>query len=472
MIFNKKRVFLYSSILLLILVGLYTVYVDSIGIVNRNPLSSSFNATLENNGTQRGVCTFYTNNSKDCRALYTDSVNWTRGGNTEVYWFKINISNISMGGLEAQSNNNVTRINITIPSEGVSFVGVYNTSGPNATFQTGDAGNNNWSINVTSVEISVYNTSNYPIMGVGGVYETIYIPFNVTVVNNTEQILNWTVRVYNSTGGSSNYVIDSGFGLLTGIDGLPPRANGTNVTDGVNTRSSFSSTQYLRYDSAAPQQGINISITVNDYNIDRVLLVYNNTGGSINLAEIRNILYNVEFLNGNATRGPSAANVTNVSILASGASGGLVGNVSLDGRSDLRNGPNNGAPGYVFKFNISNNTWGQGAADGTTFNYVFVVYDLYNHSEIINNSNADYVIARDTNNPTATLTSPTDTTIGVFDPIKYTCDGSDTSGVASCTLTSTKPGGTVITKTGCSTEQTLTTNDNNEAGTYDIKCEV
>src|SRR3989344_9563662 len=132
MIFNKKRVFLYSSILLLILVGLYTVYVDSIGIVNRNPLSSSFNATLENNGTQRGVCTFYTNNSKDCRALYTDSVNWTRGGNTEVYWFKINISN----GTTERGISNITRINITIPSSGISFVGLHNDS--NVTFTTGN----------------------------------------------------------------------------------------------------------------------------------------------------------------------------------------------------------------------------------------------------------------------------------------------------------------------------------------------
>ena len=83
MIFNKKRVFLYSSILLLILVGIYySVFVEGFGAVSRNSLHTLVNATRESNATQPGI------GGPD----WGDLVNWTRGGGTELYVFTINFS--------------------------------------------------------------------------------------------------------------------------------------------------------------------------------------------------------------------------------------------------------------------------------------------------------------------------------------------------------------------------------------------
>ena len=469
MIIDKKRVFLYGSILLLILVGVYfATFVDSIGIANRNPLSTYANTSGE---TAQNISIF-TNGIYNYS--YNEFINWTYGGATETYVFKINISGMSSGhGISATSNNNITKINITIPSSGIAIVSL--SGWGNATFTTGVGTANNWSINITGLYVSAFNESNgstptsSAIMGVNNSYETIYIPFNVTVANGTEAVLNWTISIYNSTGGNGAYSIDSGLGLLTGVDGLPPRGNTTNVTDSTNTRTSFSGTQYLKYDTTSAQNGVNITLTVNDYNADRVLLVYNSTGGSLNLAALRNVLYNSSFLNGN-----HAGGTTNWTVLVNNGSNlaGTAGDVgfvtALGSRSDVRLTT---APGYVFSFNISNNTWGRGASDGTTFKYVFVVYDLYNHSEIINNSNAEYVIARDTNVPSVTLTAPSDTTIDVSYPIKYTCSGSDTSSIASCSMLLTKPTGDTVTKTGCS-EQTFTLTDTNQAGTNTIQCTV
>ncbi len=91
----------------------------------------------------------------------------------------------------------------------------------------------------------------------------------------------------------------------------------------------------------------------------------------------------------------------------------------------------------------------------------------------MNNSNSNFQVTLDANDPSATITEPGDTTIKVSNSIKYTCDCSDaTSAVKSCTTKLTKPGGDVITKTGDNTEHTFTGTDTSEAGEYTVSCEV
>ena len=485
MILAKERFFLYSSVMILILIGVYfTVFVDSVGFVTRgNNLTDGVNARANASGesadvlNKSGLCS----SSFTCNATFTDLANWTRGGLTELYVFKINIS--GMAGNTA--NNNVTRINITgggagatsaFPT-GIAFVQKYNLVSPNVTFQSGGVSGsnpNNWSLNITATEVSVANLTNNTLMGVSTTSETIFIYFNVTVANTTEAVVNWTIKIYNSTGGSGVYVVDDGLGLQTGIDGLPPRLNttlGFNATDGTNVRTSLS-TNYLRYNpSSTIGHGINITIALNDYNIDRVILVYNSTGGGINLPGLRNLLYNSTFLNNSAQLSSGGGGASrNFSTLETSGNYNQKANItSLATRSKF---DSDFAPAYLFSFNISNNTWGMGATDGTSFNYVFVVYDLYNQSEIINNSNAEFVLKRDLNNPSVTLTEPTLKSVEIFNPIKYTCGGSDTSGLASCTTTVTKPSGSTVSKSGCSTEHTFTSTDTNEAGTYTIECSI
>ena len=230
----------------------------------------------------------------------------------------------------------------------------------------------------------------------------------------------------------------------------------------------------MKYDATNAQLGINITITVNDYNIDRVLLVYNATGGAINLAYLRNHLYNTTILGGGIGSFINNSNGGgNFTIVESNGSNSNVGPINLANnlrgtRSDVRL---TAAPGYLYSFNISNSTWGRGASDGTTFNYVFVVYDLYNNSEIINSSNSAFTIGRDIDVPTASITAPTTTSIEVSNAIKYTCDCADSaSGVSTCTTKLTKPSDGTVTKTGDNTEHTFTGTDTNEAGTYTVAC--
>ena len=447
MIIDKKRVFLYSSILLLILVGVY--FVNGFGAITR---STSFVTTSSTGAQVSGV-------------NYTELANWTKGGLTENINFTIVLR--SAAGL-----NGSAQINVTLPG-GFTFPAAMLSNNVGATNYTNSTADPYPQVTLsnTSNVFSVTTTNNSNINGNSkqGNYSaglTVNVFFNITAVDNgTEGVLNWTIT---SRDNSSNNAVDSGFGVLMGIDGLAPRASSHNVTDAVNTRTSFSSTQYLLYDNTKPQQGVNITLTLNDYNIDRVLLVYNNTGGSINFEMLRSLLYNATFLsNYSNTNSSSFGRNVNFTVLENTQNGSKANLTTLATRSDVRDTT---ARGYVFSFNISNNTWGEGATDGTLFKYVFVVYDLYNNSEIINNSNAEYVLARDAANPTVTLTAPSDTTITVSNSIKYTCNGADGSGVASCSLKLTKPGGTTVTKTGCGTEQTFTLTDTNEAGTNTVQC--
>src|SRR3989344_5692939 len=217
--------------------------------------------------------------------------------------------------------------------------------------------------------------------------------FSVVANNNTEGVVNWTITIRDNTTlvGSGAGNTDSGFGILTGIDGLA--------------------------------QGVNITVAFNDYNIDRVLLVYNSTGGTLNFTLIRNSLHQVNFTRGQAFN-LSDENVT-FNVEEATNCGGVrcakANLTSLDTRGAL---DSDFPPAYIFSFNISNGTWSNNAtSDGQQFKYVFVVHDLFNNSEIINNSNAEFTIVRDVNNPTVTLTAPTDTTLDVYGSITYTCDG-------------------------------------------------
>lgn len=448
MIIDKKRVFLYSSILLLILAGVYfTTIVTGLGYVTRaTTLATTGTAVVTVVGAQNP-------NYNGVNFTFTELANWTRGGGSELINFTINLTG-------SAGFNSTAEINITLPT-GYSINTTDQYGITNATSLVNQAAN--WTINVTSSVVSAK-----PSIGNLSIGSVTNLWFAVYVTNGSEAVRNWTITIRDN---SSALTTDSGFGLLTGIDGLPPRGNTTNVTDGTNLRTSFSGTQYLKYDTTSVNNGVNITLIVNDYNIDRVLLVYNGTGGSVNLTLIRNNLYTTNFTNKLAfstTDGTNSTfNIQEDAFVGTGNS--AKANLSdLGIRSSLTFTT---APGHVFRFNISNSTWGLGASDGTAFKYVFVVYDLYNNSEIINNSNAEYVIARDTAIPTVTLTAPSDTTIDINGPIKYTCSGSDTSSIASCSMVLTKPNGDTVTKTGCS-EQTFTTTDTNGAGTNTVQCTV
>ncbi len=464
MIVDKKRVFLYSSILLLILIGVY--FVNSIGFVNRNiQLYSGFITT--NTSTYTNINDTITGGYNLSFSENTDlTANWTRGGNTELINLTIQMNADAF---------NIYIINITVPSGYANITNFGITSTTNSTiFNLTGSGANitmNWSLDILGTptggtKYAVFRP--YSINATSAGYnlsagQNISMWFNAIAINGSETVYNWTVIVSNESNR------DTGFGALLGIDGRPPRLLATNVTDGPNLRTSFSGTQYLRYDTTdinKKNTSVVINLTVTDYNLDRVLLVYNNTGGSINFIALRNLLYNVTFLNQSSLI-PSA--FMNFTVLEyAGPGGGKANFTTLATRSDVSLAS---APTYLFSFNISNNTWGEGAGDGTAFKYVFVVYDLYNQSEILNNSNAEYVIARDVANPTVTLTAPTDTTIDINGPIKYTCSGSDTSSIASCSMVLTKPNSDTVTKTGCS-EQTFTTTDTNGAGTNTVQCTV
>jgi len=449
--FAKKRIFLYSSILLLILVGVY--FTDAFGIINRNPsvsrVTTSTNAVTtvgSQNPSYSGV-----------NFTFTELSNWTRGGSAEVFNFTLNFStNVALNG--------TYQINITLPS-GFS---VNTTDKANSSLSGPDLGYGsiavNWTLNITSSTVSITQGQNNISEG-----DAVSIWFSVYANNGTEAVRNWTITTSDNT---TSHTTDSGFGILTGIDGLAPTASSHNATDGPNTVTPSNGITYLKYDTANTQQGINISVTITDYNADRVLLVYNNTGGSLNLAGIRNLLYDVNFLTGNNSALNNASRMNNFTVLINNGSnlagtGGDAGFVpALGSRSTLVST----APSYVFTFNISNSTWGTGASDTTAFNYVFVVYDLYNQSEIINSSNAAFSIGRDINNPTASITAPTTTSIETSNPIKYTCDCADTGSLSTCSTKITKPNGDTVTKTGDATEHTFTGTDTNGAGTYSVDC--
>ena len=433
MILNKKRLFLYSSILLLILVGVY--FTDAFGAITRGPsrVTTSSTGAFSLNGVN-----------------YTELANWTRGGITENINFTLVLRNAA--GLNGTSN-----INITLPTSFSFSAGMLtnNVGATNASTQSATNPYPNITFSNTSSEFRVVTVDGNYSAGL-----TVNVFFNITAASGVEATRNWTVMVRdNGTGRAA----DSGFGVLTGVDGLAPTISGHNVTEGSNTYTSFTGTKYLRYDTTTGAN-ITINLTATDYNMDRVLLIFNSTGGSLNLTEIGE--FNQNLSEGKVSQ-DGKNNSINGLITEVGSSGNKANLTSLITRSDVTLAS---APGYLFSFNISNFTWGLGASDGTAFRYVFVVYDLLNNTNMINNSDAEFVIARDVNNPSVTLTEPLDTSIGVFDPIKYKCDGSDTSGLASCTTTLTKPASGTVTKTGCGTEHTFTTTDTNEAGSYTVEC--
>src|SRR3989344_824674 len=355
MIFNKKRVFLYSSILLLILIGVYfATIVDSLGFVTRSQLNT--NVTTSTNTIVSSVRAGGGNGIN-----YTELINWTKGGVAETIQFTLNFTG-------AVGSNSTAEINVSVPS-GYTL----NFSSLDLNICVGNVCSNstapiadqaaNWTSNATASVISFK-----PSVGNLSVGAKFAFNFSVVANNNTEGVVNWTIT----------------------------------TRDG---------------------QGVNITVAFNDYNIDRVLLVYNSTGGTLNFTLIRNSLHQVNFTRGQAFN-LSDENVT-FNVEEATNCGGVrcakANLTSLDTRGAL---DSDFPPAYIFSFNISNGTWSNNAtSDGQQFKYVFVVHDLFNNSEIINNSNAEFTIVRDVNNPTVTLTAPTDTTLDVYGSITYTCDG-------------------------------------------------
>ena len=101
MIFNKKRSFLYISVLLLILVGVY--FVNGVAFISRTPMfSTGFIATTNS------TVAINTNTSLGHDGVnYTEQANWTKGGQIELFNFTFTMTSDAI---------NISEINITIPS--------------------------------------------------------------------------------------------------------------------------------------------------------------------------------------------------------------------------------------------------------------------------------------------------------------------------------------------------------------------
>ena len=467
---NKKRLMYPVFLLILLIVGFYlTINVDGFGYATRNPLYTYINITGERNNTNLGTCqndqTF--DSSSRCNALYVDLANWTRGGNRELVAIQININDT----IYPFTTNNITRINVTLPS-GFTFPSPV-FGGNNNTFFGFNANtiNNTWAaVHNTSggLHVSYFNTS-YIIMSPNtSLLDTITLYFNATAINGTESVQNWTISLYNSTHGSEsafNVTIDSGLGLLTGIDGLPPRMISMNITDGTHTITSGYTTSSALSNSSA----VNISIVVEDYNVDRVILIYNNTGGVVNLTGVRLGLYDNVSRAGTSQGDLSGANFTNGNITENGAiTRSRKANVTtLLGRSSLTNAT---AHRYEFKFGLPD--WSISSSSGT-FSWAFVVYDLYNQTEIINNSNSNFQVTNDPSVPTASITEPSTLSIRTTNSVTYKCTcGDSQSSIKTCTTTLTKPSGAATSKTGSATDLIFTGDDTNEAGEYTVTCKA
>src|SRR3989344_1862193 len=422
---NKRRVLIFSTLLL-------SIFFIALFLANAantiQPTGTNVNTTGDS-GAGKSI------------GAITPLDGWTLGGVIETFNFTINNTgplNITTVNITAGSGYALTSVLLwNVGANGTSYNwSAVNFSARGVRFNlTGE--NNNMSLN---------NSANFSVQ--------------FAAINGTEAIYEWNVTTYDTIRNSSSVT------LVTGIDGLAPRMATVNLTYGVNTRKDsdgtpFSTTTYIRNDT-----GFNITLTVTDYNPWEVLLIYNSSGGDLNLSFIGNgskFAHNAS-LNGSLSNGDGP--------LTAGATGGANGMFirMLNQTALNRSGLSASAPSYTYTAFISS---GNSTNSGTAFQFVFVAYDLYNQSTQLNNSNAAFKVVEDGTSPTVDVTAPSTTTVSTSSStgLTYVCSGSDANGTVSrYEWTLTKPGGDKVTKTTASA--TFATTDIDKAGTYQAKCKV
>ena len=445
---RKSKVLLIFTIFSLFLVGLYftnaantivtkDTAVNATGETGFNLSGRPYNSSGTNKWTAYNatdIFNFTVNNSGP------DNVKTVNITNSSGSWpfnlSRLGLTNISTNATGTQYDFNWTIINRT-SNTGFQFLtfmmGLYTGSGRN-------------NISMTASNVTTF-TAEFKAVGGAG----------------TENLYNWNVTTYDINDTPSSIL------LTTGVDGSAPRANAntTNVTQSVNPTSisrtaNFNTGTFVRNDTE-----LNITFTVTDYNLWKVLLVYNNSGGTINLT---NISDGQQYNYINLSLGNEGAAV----IYQGDNANVLVMNDMATNSPNVTDGATTSTaavtPSYVFRATLKA---GNFSSDGTPLTFAFVVFDLYNQSAQVNNSNAVFRVVEDGLNPTVTVTEPSDTSVATSSTtgIKYICAGDDNNNtIASYSWLLTKPGGDTVTKTTATA--TFSTADIDKAGTYNLKCTV
>src|SRR3989344_3660216 len=407
---RKLKIFLFSTILVLFLVGLYFV-----------------NATISiDNGASTIVSSGEAHETKNITQL----ANWTMGGLSEWFNFTINSTWVT-------NQEGINKTNITIP-------GGYSMNNLEANAGVNNGTSQNWTTMNNTITRTVAYSLSLGDNNVTGLIGPINFSMNLTAITGVEEIYTFNITSWGNQSNISSKLISMG------VDGLAPRASNINATDGTNIRSTdFNASTYLKNDS-----DLVIRMTVTDYNIWRVILLYNNTGGTVNLTDI-----------GDGGRmAPHASNGTGRAL-----SGHNAVFIEMTNRSTVNTGSlESSAPSYVYTANLSKENY---SSSGTPITFAFLVYDLYNQSKQVNNSDVVYQVVADGTEPTAILTAPSITNVAQSTSIAYTCAGSDPNGtISNYTLVATKPSGAFVTNT--SSSATFAGAQINEAGAYSVYCNV
>jgi len=116
---------------------------------------------------------------------------------------------------------------------------------------------------------------------------------------------------------------------------------------------------------------------------------------------------------------------------------------------------------------------------GVSANYTFrinaTIYQDNGTANVLSRVNStlsgNVSISTDAEDPSASLSDPSSTSLILGESIKYTCTCSDSvSGLSSCITVVTKPGGEEVSGSGSGTELTFSGTDVNRAGTYGVVC--
>lgn len=364
------------------------------------------------------------------------SDNYVKSGSSAIV--NVTLKNATITG-SAYINN----VSIRVPSTSSVTINVapdvntpvFNaTAWRNNTFPMGPW--NTTSGNVTDMTTNRYiDFKNYTTKGnISRIYDWFTFSINMTMTSKTEGTAYvWTTMSKDNDTGTDT----SALTFTTYVDGLAPRIVLNNVTDAYgNVVTNFGGTMGLRNSTWT----FTATVTEANWNLTGIKMFYSNVSNAT-------ATFNIYSLTSNASIRSTIITMNNITSMASG--------------SALFNGSIVGDLGHM---NVS---------DGVTQQFTFFTVDVFNNSEYKNLSGVAYKIKVDNAVPIATLTAPSDTTIDVQNPIKYTCTGSDAVSGYSCALEVTKPDGTVLTKaTTCGTEYTLINTDTNAAGTYSVKCKV
>lgn len=433
---RKSRVLLFSTLIL----GLFLV---SLYLSSAAHTFTSKDSSLNTSNEGRGL-------TKDVNKNFSNLQSWTLFNATEIFNFTIN----------ASGANEVYRIDIIAPS-GIA----YNIT--NAPVNFANVTNNGTDFNWTFTNSSYTPNVTFQIIGgrssinMTGNITTVWVNYTALFVGET--VFTWNVTTRDVLNATSSQL------YTTGIDASAPRAdaNTTNLTQSHSAlplarTANFDATTYLRNDTE-----INITFTVTDYNLWKVLLLYNNSGGTVNLTNISNgQQYNEINLSGdNGVVARHAGDNADFLVMKD-----MVTNSPNVTSESTKGQTPAAAPSYVFRATLS---MGNFSSDGTPVTFAFVVFDLYNQSAQVNNSNAVFRFVEDGLAPSVSVTEPDDKSISTSSSagIKYICAGSDSNNtIASYSWTLTKPGGEKVTKTTATATFSLT--DVDKAGTYDLKCTV